>query len=381
MRSGIVRASAVAVTAGIVGACGSIAGVDLSPSGAGLSAPVLPSVSYGYSEASRPLPLHFVIATNGTVVGIDNTPASNPTTNAGATLGRVLFHDPRLSVNDRISCASCHQQAFGFSDTARFSVGFAGGRTTRHTMALANGRFYQNGRFFWDERAATLEAQVLEPIQNPAEMGMTLDALVAKLGGTGYYPALFQSAFGTPEITTERVARALAQFVRSLVSAESRFDSMFAGTSEPDLARLSAEEREGNQLFTSAGCARCHRTNAHVGDHARNTGLDAVVIDAGVGNGAFKAPSLRNVAVRSPYMHDGRFKTLDDVVAFYDSGVKPNPNLDPRLRAPDGTPLRLGLTVAQRAAIVAYLGTLTDSAFLTAARFANPFSGTGHDRR
>ena len=154
---------------------------------------------------------------------LDNTPDSNPVTDAGATLGRVLFYDPRLSANDRVACASCHIQAFGFSDTARLSLGFAGGRTRRHSMGLANARLYRSGRFFWDERAASLEAQVVMPIEDATEMGMPLGALATKLAATPYYPPLFRAAFGTPEVTGDRVARALAQFVRALVSSESRF--------------------------------------------------------------------------------------------------------------------------------------------------------------
>ena len=141
-------------------------------------------------------------------IGADNTPASNRTTNAGATLGRVLFYDRRLSVNDRVSCSSCHQQQFAFSDTAKLSRGFAGGFTGRHSMGLANARFYANARFFWDERAASLEAQVLQPIQDATEMGMTLPNVLTKLSATTYYPALFAAAFylvlSGAEVATQR---------------------------------------------------------------------------------------------------------------------------------------------------------------------------------
>jgi cytochrome c peroxidase len=243
-------------------------------------------------------------------------------------------------------------------------------------MSLANARFYRSGRFFWDERAATLEAQVLAPVQDATEMGLTLEQLVTKLRAASYYPALFQEAFGTPEITSDRVARALAQFVRSLVSGGSTFDRAFAADGPPNFAAVfTAQELQGQQLFNGqAGCARCHATNAHASDGVHNTGLDAVLTDAGAGQGRFKAPSLRNVAVRAPYMHDGRFRTLEEVVAFYDGGVRENPFLDPRLRGPNGRPQRLGLSPAQQAAIVAYLRTLTDTAFLADPRFADPFA-------
>ena len=341
----------------------------------GLLAPTLPTLTEHYSDATAPLPAHFLAqGPGGTVLVTDNTPPTNPTTDAGATLGRVLFHDPRVSANDLVSCASCHIQSLGFGDTARLSRGFAGGLTKRHAMGLANARFYQRGRFFWDERAATLEAQVVAPIQDSTEMGMTLDALALKLAATTFYRPLFQSAFGTTEINSDRIARALAQYVRGLVSGGSKFDRAFAGAGPPNFAGVfTAQEQQGEALFRSAGCARCHSTNAQVSDDTHNTGLDATVTDVGAGNGRFKAPSLRNVALRAPYMHDGRFSSLAQVVEFYNSRVQPNPNLDNRLRAPGGAPLRLNLNLGEKDALAAFLRTLTDSTMITAARFSNPF--------
>jgi cytochrome c peroxidase len=331
---------------------------------------------YGYSNADAPIPRHFLASFPGTVAFTDNTPPENPITNAGATLGRVLFYDVRLSADDRIACASCHQQALGFGDTARFSPGLSGRPRARRTMALANARFYEYGKFFWDERASSLEAQILHPIQDTLEMGMELDALARKLGATPYYPALFTAAFGSPEVTSDGIAFALAQFVRSFVSAESRFDAVFATGGAPNYSLLSEQEREGLRIFNDAGdagCVNCHRTIAQVADKANNIGLDIISADTGAGGGRFKPPSLRNVAVRPPYMHDGRFATLREVVEFYDSGIEDSPDLDPRLRAPDGSPRRLHLRPAQRDALVAFLNALTDRAFLTAERFSDPF--------
>lgn len=287
-------------------------------------------------------------------------------------MGRVLFYDVRLSANDRISCASCHRQALGFGDTLRFSPGVKG-RPARRTMALANARFNASGRFLWDERAPTLEAQVLMPIQDSLEMGMHLGALEEKLAAEPYYARLFAAAFGSPGVTTTGIASALAQFVRSLVSSRSRFDRVFATGGAPDYTVLTPEELEGLRLFEALGCVNCHRTIAHFADRASNTGLGAAPIDSGAGHGAFKPPSLRNVAVRPPYMHDGRFVTLRQVVEFYAVGVQDGPNLDPRLRNLDGAPRRSDLSPLQVDALVAFLGTLTDSAFLTAERFSNPF--------
>ena len=341
-----------------------------------LCEPVLPAMRFGYSDADAPIPRHFLGSVPGTAAFTDNSPPENPITNPGATLGRVLFYDVRLSANNRIACASCHQQAFGFGDTTRFSSGLNGRHPARRTMALANARFYEYGRFFWDERASSLEAQILHPIQDTLEMGMQLDVLARKLDATPYYPALFTAAFGSPEVTSDRIAFALAQFVRSLVSAQSRFDAVFATGGAPNYSLLSEKEREGLRIFNDADdarCVNCHRTIAQVADRANNIGLDVASEDTGAGGGRFKPPSLRNVAVRPPYMHDGRFATLREVVEFYDSGIEGSPDLDPRLRASDGSPRRLHLEPAQRDALVAFLNTLTDSAFLKAERFSDPF--------
>lgn len=346
---------------------------------AGLPNPTLPALSFAYSDAAAPLPAHFLTIKDGVgVIATDNTPAANPITNAGATLGRVLFYDRRLSANDGISCGSCHVQALGFADPRQRSVGFAGGLTARHSSALVNARFYQRGRFFWDERAATLEAQVVTPIQDATEMGMPLDRLVQKLTVTPYYAPLFTQAFGSPTVTPDRIAQALAQYVRSLVSTDSRYDRAIAAGSPTNLVGLTTEEKLGEQLFREQKCSICHATTAQVSDGPHNAGLDAIDTDpgvAGVGTGRFKSPSLRNVAVRRRYMHDGRFTTLAQVIDFYDSGVQANPGLSSFLKAPDGSPRRMGLSAAEKSAMEAFLRTLTDSTFLTAPKFSNPFPG------
>jgi cytochrome c peroxidase len=370
---GVVRAAIVATDSQGRTATDAFAIAVFAP---GLATPTLPATPYGYADASAPLPEHFLTTIDGeSVAAHDNTPAENPITDAGASLGRVLFFDPRLSANDGLSCAGCHNPVLGFSDPPAQSTGFAGALTRRHSPGLANGRFYGRGRFFWDERAPTLEAQALMPIQDADEMGLDLDNLTAKLSATPYYPPLFQAAFGTPDVTSDRVSRAIAQFVRSMVSGGSRYDQGVAAGGAPDFGGvLTPEEIEGEALFRSTGCAACHTTVAQVSDSIHNIGLDAVSSDTGAGHGAFKAPSLRNVAVRPRFMHDGRFTSLNQVIDFFDAGVQPNPDLDPRLKATDGTPKRLGLTSDQKAALVAFLRTLTDSTFLTSPRFANPFA-------
>ena len=172
----------------------------------------------GYFKTNGPGPLPT------SVNGLDNAPLDNPVTDYGATLGRVLFYDKKLSANGRIACASCHAPATGFSDPEVLSKGFDNGLTRRHSMTLINARFYQRGRFFWDDRAATLEQQVLMPFQDPVEMGLTLAQLEAIVREQPYYPPLFKDAFGDETVSAERISRALAQFVRSIVSYKSRYD-------------------------------------------------------------------------------------------------------------------------------------------------------------
>lgn len=328
----------------------------------------------------------------GDVRSQDNTPFSNRVTNAGANLGRILFYDVRLSANNAVSCASCHQQQHGFTDPAKLSTGFDGGKTGRHSMSLTNAAYYSPGKFFWDERAETLEEQVLMPIQDPVEMGMNLFDLEVKLGLTSFYPKLFEQAFGDEAITNERMALAMAQFIRSMVSYQSKFDQAFtAGAwNNPDFAAVFTEqEMLGHRLFSgfpignsaSLGCIECHQTSAHTMDRSHVNGLDADNSqDPGAGGGFFKSPSLRNIEVGAPYMHDGRLATLMDVVEFYNSGVKPHPNLSPDLRQggdPGGAPVQMNLTQEEKEALVAFLKTLTDEHFLTNPIFSDPFAPEG----
>ncbi|MEM1117778.1 MAG: cytochrome c peroxidase [Bacteroidota bacterium] len=334
--------------------------------------PVLPEAPYDYERVD--LPRHLALSD---VVQNDNTPADNPITNAGATLGRVLFYDVRLSRNATVSCASCHLQEHGFSDPRPLSVGFEGERTPRHSMALAIARYDRNREFFWDERTRTLEELVLEPIQDPIEMGMTLDELTARLGATDFYPALFADAFGTPEVTSDRVARALAQFVRSIVASDTRYDAARAaeGTrlAQP-LAGLTDQENRGLELFFGeTGCEACHSGDLFAGRRATGNGLDATVTDEGAGQGRFKIVSLRNIGFTAPYMHDGRFATLEEVVDHYADGIQASPGLDLRLQEGYGRPLRLDLSAEDRAALVAFLHTLSDTTLATDPRFADPF--------
>ena len=334
--------------------------------------PTLPETPLDYTQA---LPAHLQ---GPRELDADNTPAGNPITDAGATLGRVLFYDTRLSLGETTSCASCHRQDAGFSDPDVLSTGHGGEQTARHSMGLAFSRYYEPGRFFWDERAATLEDQVLEPIQDVVEMGMTLPQVRARLEATEFYGALFEDAFGTPDITDDRMARALAQFVRSIVAPNSRYD--VARAQNPGggpLPGLTALENQGRQIFGQAQCAQCHEGELFVGDRTFNNGLDANTdADPGAGQGRFKTGSLRNIALTAPYMHDGRFETLADVIGFYSTGIQPHPNLDNRLRVGGGQPRRFNFSEGERAALVAFLNTLTDDTMASDERWSDPFSAS-----
>jgi cytochrome c peroxidase len=313
---------------------------------------------------------------------LDNMPRDNRVTDAGATLGRVLFYDVRLSASNNTACASCHQQKKAFVDPNRFSKGHGGGMTDRHAPSLVELRFYQRGRFFWDERAPSLENQVMMPIQSKLEMGNETTKLMETLAGDENYPKLFEAAFGNKTITQERTAKALAQFLRSIVSYRSKYDEGLAKArvARADFHNFTTEENRGKILFLDR-CASCHMPagqSAHfVMDRPRNNGLDADVrkTDGGIGDltlnaaqvGLFKSPTLRNVEFTGPYMHDGRFKTLEEVVQHYSRNIKPHPNVDGRLRRP------LGLDRRQEAALVAFLKTLSDPQFLADTKYSDPF--------
>lgn len=354
----------------------------------------LPETPYDYSSLN--LPSHFTINSGGplptSVNGTDNTPASNQITNNGATLGRVLFYDKKLSANASIACASCHLQDKGFSDNATLSIGFNGGKTGRHSMTLINARFYQRGRFFWDERAATLEEQVLMPFQDSIEMGMTLDKVVSVVKSQSYYPDLFQKAFGSTDINSDKISKALAQFVRSIVSYSSKYDQGRAMVAAPgvNFPNFTAEENLGKNLFFQpianggGGCFGCHTTEAFISANPgpQNNGLDIESsTDLGAGAvfpnpifvGRFKTTSLRNIELTAPYMHDGRFSTIEQVVEHYNSGIKAHPTLAPVLKDPNGNPVRLNLTNPQKAALVAFLKTLTDHSISTEIKWSSPF--------
>jgi cytochrome c peroxidase len=354
--------------------------------------PHLPAQPYDYEHTGDNMPMYisdFIRASPG----IDNTPAGNPVTNAGATLGRVLFYDKALSVNNTTSCGSCHHQDKAFTDGKAVSTGFNGGVTRRNAMSVVNLRFFKAKKMFWDLRADDLETQVLMPIQDQIEMGMpSLTALEEKLRTITYYPALFQNAFGTPEINRERIGRAMAQFLRSVVSFESKYDQGLSN----NLADLSAGERRGLQIMVRFDCVECHSDLTHVSTNSHpsflivensgvntgfgsNNGLDLEYADNGIGEitqrpmdqGTFKIPALRNVALTAPYMHDGRFATLEEVIEHYSSGMKAHPNRGIQFPRGNGG---FQFSAQDKADVVAFLKTLTDASLANDPKYADPFT-------
>jgi cytochrome c peroxidase len=308
--------------------------------------PQLPSSPFNYSSVVYPA----YIA--GFLPSVDNTPVTNPITNDGATLGRVLFYDKNLSENNTISCGSCHRQDLSFSDTAVKSLGFQGGTTARHSMRLLNVRFYSSGKMFWDERANTLEDQVLQPIQNTTEMGMTLPELETKVAALSYYPALFQKAFGSTLVSSDRISKALAQFVRSIVTYQSKYDQVKQG-----LANFTADEKDGETLFLTAGnntCAGCHAPPMFLtSSPVAPFGL-VDPNDLGINNQKrFKAGSLRNIANTPPYFHNGSVASLQNMLA----GNIPQHTVAPQ----------------DRQKLLAFLQTLTDVTTISDVKYGNPF--------
>lgn len=303
--------------------------------------------------------------------------------NHGAILGRVLFYEVRLSKNNAVSCASCHAQANGFADPVSFSKGFDDQNTKRNTLALGNVRFYYHDRgFMWDERAESVEDQTRQTVTDHIEMGMDhwVD-VVNKLRDEAYYDILFKKAFGTTEITEVKLQRALSMFVRSIISKDAKFDeamissnlSRLSGT--PELVGYTDSENAGLALYMN-NCRTCHGNVLFLGQSSANNGLDMNYADKGVGaltnnatqNGIFKVPFMRNIAMTAPYMHDGRFATLEEVIEHYSTGIKPHDNLDSKLPAGG-----FDFTVTEKEDLVNFLHTLSDHEMATEEKYSNPF--------
>ncbi len=332
----------------------------------------------------------------------DNTPETNQINNEITTLGRVLFYDKNLSENNTIACASCHQQAFAFSDPLVSSVGLNGGNTGRHSMRLVNSRFSNEEKFFWDERATSLENQVTQPIQDHIEMGFSgtngdpdFNELIAKLSAIDYYQTLFDFAYGNSTINEDKIQRALSQFIRSIQSFDSKFDEGFVQS--PNLnapfPNYTPQENLGKQLFLNpppnggAGCAGCHAPpEFDIDPNTLNNGVIGVIgstTEVDLTN--TRSPSLRDLvnpdgSLNGPLMHDGSMTSLLQVINHYNS-IPNNPaniNLDNRLQRPGNQTQQLNLTINEKSALEAFLKTLSGSDIYTNEKWSDPFDEEGN---
>ena len=314
-------------------------------------------------------------------------PTDNPMTVEGVALGRKLFYDVRLSLDNTISCGSCHRADNGFSDPDQFSVGVNGTIGNRQSMALVN-LGWQNS-FFWDGRAGTLEEQILEPVPNPVEMHLEWPEAVSRIEVDALYPDMFYAAFGENGITKEKTAKAIAQFLRTLISGKSKYDVMYKSenslplTSEEQAiwSNISADEWAGFDIFRVEGkgdCLHCHDGPLMHVNLFSNNGLDAIFEDEGrylvTGNtndlGKFKVPSLRNIELTAPYMHDGRFQTLDDVIMHYSFHIQQSPTLDPNIKQVNQGGVQLD--PQERELLKTFLKTFTDYEFINNPDFREP---------
>jgi len=352
--------------------------------------PNLPEATLDYVSAteniqSLELPTQFnVVGSNQEIFSnsFNNPVFGQVDSDAAATLGRVLFYDSKMSKNNSIACASCHKQELAFADGNKVSEGFGGKLTHRNSMSLANPIL--NSTFFWDGRSRSLQDLSLRPVFNHVEMGMDNEAeLIRKLADEPYYDELFIDAYGTSVISTEKIQDALSQFISSIVSDDSKFDEGMT----TQFANFNELEKHGMALFFSenANCSSCHNGVNFASPTAAsfdnpymqtagttNIGLDIVYEDPGFADGQFKIPSLRNIALTAPYMHDGRFETLRDVLDHYNEEIQPHHKLDSKLHT-NGAPKRLGLTELDLDALEAFLNTLSAKSVLIDERYSNPF--------
>ncbi len=320
-------------------------------------------------------------------------PADNPQTVAGVTLGRMLFFDPILSLDSTISCASCHEPHLSFTDGKAVSDGVDGRQGSRSSMSLLNVGFHGQAGLFWDGRASALEEQALLPIEDPNEMANTWEEVELRLRRHPSYPELFRQAFGidrSSEVDRDHVVKAIAQFERTLISSGDseydRFDRNEYSPSDDAITgfELFFDDAAPGTSLPEAECGHCHNRNLFTTNEFRNNGLDPVnsvddYTDKGLGavtgnrldNGKFKIPTLRNILLTAPYMHDGRFETIEEVLDHYNSGGHHVANLDEdnvdNLMEPQG------LSERHKRQLIAFLATLTDSSFIKNEAFQNPF--------
>ncbi len=308
--------------------------------------------------------------------------------NKVATLGRVLFYDQHLSLNNAVSCGSCHKQSIGFSDNVAFSTGYEGKLTKRNSRPIND--LAGSGSLFWDGRENSVNNLSLRPLTNHVEMGIEdANTLPQKLGNLGYYNTLFLEAFGNNMVTMDRISSAIGTFINAIKTGNSRLDQFNRGNT----SALTAQEIQGKMLFdTKYNCGQCHNGGQGGvflggGSYGGNgfsfldIGLNNSYTDMGRGtltglssdNGTFRVPNLHNVALTAPYMHDGRYKTLDEVLEHYSHNIQDSPNLDTLLKDNKGHARQMNITDAEKKAIIAFLNKLTDYQMISDPKFSNPF--------
>ncbi len=313
-------------------------------------------------------------------------PSNNAMDKNKVELGRMLFYEKMLSKDSSLSCGSCHHQEFAFSDNIVLSEGFDGKVGNRNTMAIVNMVFEKS--FFWDGRAASLEEQALDPIENPVEMNLSLEKAIQRLQGSKLYQQKFEECFGANNINKENLAKAISQFERTLISSTSPYDLYKQGKGE-----LTEQEKRGEILFFThpdpviglrgGNCGDCHSGPLTTNRLFSNNGLESPIIDLGredvtnnsLDKGKFKIPTLRNIELTAPYMHDGRFNTLEEVMEHYNEHIQQSPTLDNLITEASNevNGNNLALTAQEKEDIIAFLKTLTDQNFIENPAFADPF--------
>lgn len=337
------------------------------------SKPIMPNIAPPIEEPYSPTPYNLELPDNFL---LPNIPTDNPLTFEGIDLGKRLFYDPILSGDNTQSCATCHQQEFAFTEPDQLSLGIDGLSGTRNAMQIINIQW--TDQLFWDGRANGLEMQVLEPVENPIEMHEDWDNAIDELTVHKDYPSLFYKAFGTKSITKELTAKAIAQFERILISKDSKYDKVISSGSG---LFLTDEELNGFDIFNTerGDCFHCHGSILFTDNSFHNNGLDSSHLDIGLAMvsskendvGKFKTPTLRNIALTAPYMHDGRFQTLEEVIDFYSEGLQNSNTIDPLMKNVHKGGIQLNKQ--EKKDLIAFLHTLTDTTFINNREYANPF--------
>jgi len=364
--------------------------------------PKLPSTVYDYNNVER-------FGSKATIQGMIRDTTAQMYSNHSATLGRVLFYDVNLSINNKVSCGTCHIQSLAFADGVGKNKGFKGQEIERNSMGLINPIL--NNNMFWDSRTKSPLELALQPVFNHQEMGMENQAmLVNKLEKISYYPELFKNAFGSEEITESKISIAMSHFINSVFSQNSKFDE----GRKNEFKNFTGLELFGKTLFESERlmCSQCHSgENFSAPDFpggpygsgggmgrggmdfampptndlmimpfedpnsprgTANIGLDLNYKDNGRQHGKFKIPSLRNIELTGPYMHDGRFKTLEEVIDHYSHGIKNHPHLDSKFKN-QGKAIQLNISENEKQALIAFMKTLTDNNLIRNPKFSDPF--------